>query len=80
MIAARAIIPGVASWTPHCTLFDVGPDGLFFESDEGPNSITLNICVCMSADIQEFLEQAKTRTLAKAGFRNRVSLLIDPSG
>jgi hypothetical protein len=45
IIAARAIIPGVASWSPHRIPFGLGPDGFLPESDEGPKSITFNICV-----------------------------------
>jgi hypothetical protein len=44
MIAARAIILGVASCNPHFTPFGVGPGAFFLsESEEGPNMTTFKI-------------------------------------
>ena len=48
MIAASTIIPGVASWSPHCTPFGVGPDDFLPESDVGLKRITFIIYVCVS--------------------------------
>ena len=80
IIAARAIIPGVTSWSPHCTPFGGQPGDFFLpESDEGPKRITFNIYVQVSMTQRDTFA-GKVHTIANAGLMNRLSLSCDPSG
>ena len=80
IIAARAIIPGVTSRSPHRTPFGGRPGDFFLpESDEGPKRITFNIYAQVSVTQRDTLV-GKVHTFVNAGFMNRLSLSGNPSG